>query len=284
MAGSGVFPKTATLDVVYQGDYNIIQSTIAGVLNTFYGQSLTSSQLSGTPVVSAPQWDVLRQDINQCYRHITNANSTILDVNVNDVILAVDANAYKVAADYCETNKTTAAAAQLTSSVQSSTLTSTWNGTRTYKVIFDWASAAEANYWFNLGGYFVVDVSGANAVSDKDIDWRDNILNAIPTQTYNRNNWVNSTNIDLYEYGNFAVYSENYARIICTKVSATQLDISVVVSDVDTGDQRPVTGVGPAGPGVDEDVNTDVSASITRYSSFDSIVAPAVTVSTVSIF
>jgi hypothetical protein len=284
MAGSGVFPKTATVDVVYQGDYNIIQSTIAGVLNTFYGQSLTSSQLSGTPVIGAPQWDLLRQDINQCYRHITNANSTILDVNINDVILAVDANAYKVAADYCETNKTTAAAAQLTSSFQSNTLTTAWNGTHTYTIRINWASADAANYWFNLGGSFVIDVSGANALSDKELDWQNNILNAIPTQTYNRTNWVNSTNIDLYEYGNNPVYSENYARIVCTKVSTTQLDISVIVSDVDSGDQRPVTGVGPAGPGVDENVVVYVSASIAIYSSFDSIVAPTATVTTVSTF
>jgi hypothetical protein len=282
MAGSGVFPKTATLDIIYQGDYNTIQSTIAGVLSTYYGQTMLSSQLALQPVIAASQWDLLRQDINKCYKHITNADSTILDVDPQDIVLAGDANAYKVAADYCETNKATANAAQLTSNVVSDSITVAWNGTRTFKTTYSWPSAAVANYWFNLGGYFSIDLSGSNAVSSKDIDWRDNILNAIPTQTYTRANWVTPTNIDVYEYGNNAVYSENYARIVCTKVSDTQLDISVIVSDVDSGDQQNASPT--PGPAVDENVDTDVAASITKYSSFDSIVAPAVTVTPVSNF
>jgi hypothetical protein len=282
MAGSGVFPKTATLDIIYQGDYNTIQSTIAGVLSTYYGQTMLSSQLSLLPVIAASQWDLLRQDINKCYKHITNADSTILDVDPQDIVLAGDANAYKVAADYCETNKATANAAQLTSNVDSNSITVAWNGTHTYKMTYTWASAAVANYWFNLGGYFVIDLSGSNAISSKDIDWRDNILNAIATQTYNRANWVTPTNIDVYEYGNNAVYSENYARIVCTKVSDTQLDISVIISDVDSGDQQNASPT--PGPAVDENVDTDVAASITKYSSFDSIVAPAVSSTQVSVF
>jgi hypothetical protein len=284
MAGSGVFPKTATLDIIYQADYNLIQSTIAGVLSTYYGQTTLSSQLSATPVIQAAEWDNLRQDINKCYRHITNANSTILDVDPEDIILAGDANAYKVAADYCETNKATVNAAQLTSNVDSDSLTVTWQGTRTFKMTYAWTSANAANAWFNLGGYLVVDISGANAVSSKDIDWRDNILNAMATQTYTRSNWVNGTNIDVYEYGNNAVYSENYARIVCTKVSSTQLDISVIVSDVDAGDVAALVGPGPAGPAVDENVDTDVAASITRYSSFDAIVAPSIIATPVTAF
>jgi hypothetical protein len=284
MAGSGVFPKTATLDIIYQADYNLIQSTTAGVLSTYYGQTMLSSQLASTPVISAAQWDLLRQDINKCYRHITNSNSTILDVDPEDIILAGDANAYKVAADYCETNKATVNAAQLTSNVDSDSITVAWNGTRTYKMTYTWTSSDVANHWFNLGGYFVIDLSGSNAISSKDIDWQDNILNAIATQTYTRSNWVNATNIDVYEYGNNAVYSENYARIVCTKVSATQLDISVIISDVDTGDVAALVGPGPAGPAVDENVDTDVAASITRYSSFDAIVAPSIIATPISGF
>lgn len=278
MAGSGVFPKTATLDIVYQGDYNLIQSTIAGVLSTYYGQTMSSGQLSSQPVIAALQWDVLRQDINKCYKHITNANSTILDVAPLDIVLAGDANAYKVAADYCAANQATVAAAQLTTNVESDSITAEWNGTRTFRVTYTWTSESEANAWFNLGGYFVVDLSGANASTSKGIDWRDNILNVIATQVYTRSNWTTGTDINVYEYGNNAKYSENYARIYCQKLSSTQLDIYVIISDVDSGDQ---TGTGPA---VDENVETDVSASITRYSSYDAIVAPTLSVNPVSSF
>jgi hypothetical protein len=243
---------------------------------------MLSSQLSLLPVIAASQWDLLRQDINKCYKHITNADSTILDVDPQDIILAGDANAYKVAADYCETNKATANAAQLTFNVDSDSITVAWNGTRTYKMTYTWTSSDVANHWFNLGGYFVIDLSGSNAVSSKDIDWRDNILNAIPTQTYTRANWVTPTNIDVYEYGNNAVYSENYARIVCTKVSDTQLDISVIISDVDSGDQQNASPT-PGLP-VDENVDTDVYASITRYSSFDAIVSPSIVATPVTAF
>lgn len=278
MAGAGIFPKTATLDIIYQLDYNTIQSTIAGVLNTYYGQTMTSSQVSSNPLINDVEWDNLRVDINKCYKHITGSDSSINNAAEGSLVYAADANAYKTAADYCETNKATVNAAQLTSSVDSDTMTAAWNGLRTFKTTYAWPGAAAATAWFNLGGYFVVDVSGSNAVSAKDLDWQDNILNAIPSQTYNRSNWVNATDINVYEYGNNSKYSENYARIVCTKVSDTQLDISVIISDADVGDQ---TGIGPA---VDENVDTDVSASITRYSSYDAIVAPTVSVIPVSGF
>lgn len=270
MASAGSFPKTSTVDIIYQLDYNTIQSTIAGVLSTYYGQTPASAQISANPLVNDNEWDNLRIDINKCYKHITGADSSIANVAEGNLIYAADVNAYKTAADYCDTNKTTVNAAQLTSTVDSNSMTVAWNGIRTYKMTYTWTSAAAATAWFNLGGYFVVDVSGSNAVSAKDIDWRDNILNAIPTQTYTRSNWVTPTNIDVYEYGNNSKYSENYARIVCTKVSDTQLDISVIISDADVGDQ---TGTGPA---VDENVDTDVYASVTRYSSYDAIVAPSI--------
>lgn len=272
MAGAGVFPKTSTLDIIYQLDYNTIQSTIAGVLNTYYGQPMTSSQVSANPLINDAEWDLLRADINKTYKHITGANSTINDVIEGSLVLAADANAYKTAADYCETNKNTVHPSQLTGSVVSTNLTDPWNGLHNWTYRATWTDANAANYWFNLGGYFVIDVSGfAAAVSanSKDQDWLDNILNAIPSQTYNRDNWVNGTNISVFEYGNFGAYGENYCQIAVSKVNSNTLDISVVLNDADTGDQ---TGIGPA---VDENVNTDASASITVYSSFDSIVAPA---------
>lgn len=270
MAGAGVFPKTSTLDIIYQLDYNTIQSTIAGVLNTYYGQSMTSSQVSANPLINDAEWDLLRADINRVYRHITNANSTINDVVEGSLVLAADANAYKTAADFCETNKATVHPSQLTTAVVSTSLTTPWNGLRTWTYRATWANANAADYWFNLGGYFVVDVSGSNAdpASPKDLDWQDNILNAIPSLSYTRTNWVAGTGIGVFEYGNVGVYGENYCQITMTKINSTTLDISVILNEADAGDQ---TGIGPA---VDEDVNTDAAASITVYSSFDAIVAP----------
>ena len=268
MAGAGSFPKTATLDTIYQLDYNTIQSTIAGVLSTHYNQSMTSSQVSTNPVINDAEWDNLRVDINKCYKHITGADSTINDVAVDNLIFAADANAYKTAADYCETNKNTVHSTQLASYSYSQSLTGAWNGTHTWTYLFTWFSATDANAWFNMGGYIVVDVSGSNSLGTlKDNDWQNNILNAIPSQTYTRAEWVADADIDVYENGNDLKYTENYCRIFINKVNSTQIQVVVTLNEADVGDQ---TGIGPA---VDEDVNTDAAASITFYYSTDAVVA-----------
>ncbi len=278
MAGSGEFPKTgANTDVIYGNDYNTIQSVIAGVVSTFYGNTVSSSQLAGNPLIGAAAWDLLRVDINKAYKHITGADSSITDVNQGDLITAAHANSYKTAADYCETNKTTVNAGQLASVTRTNSITLPWNGTRVWAETYTWASSDDANYFFNTGGYFVVNIDGDGSLgTSKDDDWQNNILNVIGTQTYNRTNWVNATNIDVTEYGNVSQYAENYARIQITKVGTTQVSITLTVSDSDTGDQ---TGTGPA---VDEDVNTNAYASIARYYSIDAIVAPAPVVATTS--
>lgn len=269
MATAGNFPKVVG-DTIFLADYNAIQSVIAGVVNTYYGNALSSSQLSGTPTIAPAEWDNLRTDINNAYRHITNANSTVVDVASGGIIYKDDINAYKVAADYCETNKDTVHPSQLATSVYSVSMTAAWNNLHTWTYTYTWPSAAEATYWFNAGGYFSVDVSGSNSAgSSKDNDWQNNILNAIATQTYGNTQWDAGTTIDVYEYGNVTQYVENYCRIYIVKDSSTQLSVSVILNDADTGDQ---TGIGAA---VDENVTTDAAASITAYASTDAITVTA---------
>lgn len=276
MAGAGEFPKIDG-DIIYQADYNAIQSVIAGVVSTFYGNAISSGQITGNPVIAATPLDNVRLDINKAYRHITNANSTINDVAPDGLITNEDYNAYKTAADFCETNKLIVHPAQEQSSVDSVSITVTWNGLKTYTVRYTWSSAAAADYYFNAGGRFVVDVSGDGSLgTSKDNDWQDNILNAIPTQTYTRTNWVNGTNINVVDYGNVAQYVENYCQILVTKQSTTVLDVSVILNDADVGDQ---TGLGP---GVDENVDTNAYASVTRFVSFDAIVVENPAVSTLA--
>jgi hypothetical protein len=277
MAGAGVFPKV-TGDTIYYQDYNAIKSVIDGVVSTYYGNAITSSAVTTGQSISAAQMDLLRADINKAYTHITGSNSAINDLATGGIIYKDDWNAYKTAADYCETNKDTVyAATQLGSAALSTSLTAAWNGSHTWTYTFTWGTAADANYYFNSGGYFVVDVSGSNSTgSGKDNDWQNNILNAIATQTYGNTQWDAGTNISVTEYGNVTQYLENYCQINITKTSTTVLTISVILNDADTGDQ---TGIGAA---VDEAVNTDAAASITRYFSQGAITAPAVTPSNTS--
>jgi len=260
MAGAGVFPKV-TGDTIFFQDYNAIKSVIDGVVSTYYGNAITSSAVSQGTTISAAQMDLLRADINKAYTHITGSNSAINDLATGGVIFKDDWNAYKTAADYCETNKDTVfAATQLGNAVLSTALTAAWNGLHTFTYTFTWPDAASANYYFNAGGYFVVDVSGSNSSGvPKDNDWQNDILNAIATQTYANAQWDAGTNISVTEYGNVTQYLENYCQINITKTSTTVLTISVILNDADVGDQ---TGTGAA---QDENVGTDAAASITRY-------------------
>lgn len=270
MASAGVFPKTASSDVIYQADYNAIQSVIAGVVSTYYGNAISSSQLSGNPVIAASHWDNLRLDINKAYKHITGANSSISDVAVNGLVTAADVNAYKSTADYCETNKNTVAGGQLASAVNSTSITSSWNGLHTWTYTYLWPSADAANYWFNAGGYFSVDVSGDGSTgTTKDNDWQNNILNSIATQTYGNAQWDAGSTIDVYDYGNISQYAENYCRILIQKASSTQLNVTVQLNDADSGDQQNASPT-PGLP-VDEPVDTNAYASITRVYSIDAI-------------
>lgn len=277
MAGAGVFPKVAG-DIIYYQDYNAIKSVIDGVVSTYYGNAVTSSAVSQGTVISAAQMDLLRADINKAYKHITGSDSTINDLAATGLIYKDDWNAYKTTADYCETNKNTVfAATQLGNAVLSTSLTAAWNGAHTWTYTFTWPDAASANYYFNAGGYFVVDVSGSNSSgSSKDNDWQNAILNAIATQTYGNTQWDAGTNISVTEYGNVTQYLENYCQINITKTSTTVLTISVILNDADAGDQ---TGTGAA---VDESVTTDAAASITRYFSQDAITVTSPTPSNTS--
>jgi hypothetical protein len=218
MAGAGVFPKV-TGDTIFFQDYNAIKSVIDGVVSTYYGNAITSSAVSQGTTITAAQMDLLRADINKAYTHITGSNSAINDLAIGGVIFKDDWNAYKTAADYCETNKDTVfAATQLGNAVLSTSLTADWNGAHTWTYTFTWPDAASANYYFNAGGYFVVDVSADGSTgSSKDNDWQNNILNAIASQTYANAQWDAGTNISVTEYGNVTQYLENYCQINITK-------------------------------------------------------------------
>ena len=280
MATGGVYPKV-TGDLIYQADYNSLQIDTSLVVSTYYQNAVAASSLSGSVAISATQFDNLRTDINKAYKHITGSDSTITDVASGGVISHTVLNEYKTAVDYILANyQSVYAPTQLSSAIDSSSMTAAWNGSHTWTRRMTWASSALADAYFNTGGYIVVDVSGANATAAvKDQDWL-GILNTIPTQTYAYGNWFSGFTLT-YQQGSVGTtyYGNNYATITCTKVNATTLDISVNVVD---GEGTHIDNFGQTVP--DYDVNTDVNASITRYYSIDAITAPTTTVTTTSNF
>lgn len=257
MAGAGIFPKLQD-DVIYAADHNAIRTVINGVVADYYGNSISSQAVAVGDEFQDLHMDRLRTDINRAYRHITGSDSTINDIAEEGVLLYTDWNAYKATADYCETNKNTVHATQLSSQVYSGSLTSSWSGTKTWSYTFTWASAALATYFFNTGGKFVIDLAGANSLGTaKDNMWLNDILNAAPTQTYSRTNWATPTNIAVDQYGSGVYYSSDYVRISAVKTDDRTVTVSITVNSPDTL----------------EPVGTDVLVSVARYVSVDAITA-----------
>jgi hypothetical protein len=276
MAGAGEFPKVDG-DIIYQADYNAIQSVIAGVVSTYYGNAISSSPISGNPEITAAGLDNLRLDINKAYTHITNGNSTITDVAVGDIITNEVWNAYKTAADYCETNKNTVHPSQLAVVNNNNTMAGPWNAIHSHIVNYQFASSEQADYFFNTGGSLVVNVGGfaaSVATGSKDQDWLANILDVIPTQTYTRSNWVSGTDINVFEFGNISQYTENYCQILINKLGPTQFRAYVNVFDVDN----------PVAPRIDENVNVEVSSSMGLFYSTGAITATLPTINVLSNF
>jgi hypothetical protein len=273
MAAAGEFPKVAG-DVIYAADHNAIRNIAEDVIVTTYGNTISAGAVATGGTISAAQLDLLRNDINRAYIHISGGGSGVTDVAPTGLITHTDWNAYKTAADYISTNRYSVHPSQLTANVQSQTLAAGWNGDHNFWRDYIWPSTAARDYWFNAGGYFFVDISGSGSDgSSKANDWQNNILNAIPNVTYNRNSFLAGPNSELFEYGNVAQYTENFASITFFWLTATQLQIRARINDADVGDQ---TGTGP---GVDENVGCSASVAVTMYSSFDQITSsiPSVT-------
>lgn len=267
MAAAGIFPKAAG-DIVYQDDYNTIQSAIASVVNTYYDNTLSSVQLSGNPIITAAQLDLVRLDISKGYKHIVGSNPSITDVSPGDLILASTWNTYKTLADYCVTNKDTIAPAQRTqTSSSSNALTSAWNGSHAFTTQLTWSSAAKAEAYFNTQSRMRITVGGSNSLgTSKDAGWLA-LLNAVGVQYYNNTNWDAGGTITIVNQYGSNYYAENYCSITATKVSSTVLTITVNLNDADVGD-----------PFVDENVNVDASAIVVFDHSYDAITVTLPTV------
>ena len=281
MAGSGVFPKLDG-DIIYAADFNTIKDIATGVVVNYYGNSPDTSlqtQVAGQPVVAA-QLTYLWNTINKAYKHQVGDFSNAFTARTAgvDVINNTEWNTLKQYADFIELNKDTVAEGfgQLSTQLYTTAINVEWNGLHTWAYTFSWPSVESGDNFFNSGGRFTVDVGGTGpgTSTPKDLDWQNNILNAIPIQVYAKGNWLSGSPVDVYEYGNTAQYTENYCRIFINRISSNQLYISVTLNDADVGDQQ--GGVLP-GPAVDENVGADAAGYITVYTSTDAIVGQSPT-------
>lgn len=183
-------------DIVTAAQYINLQSAVADVLgtgsgNSGYGQTLASSSVSQSDIITAEHMENLRTDIVKASYHQVNAAPTLGVVNAGNLILAGDPSdaVDRAFNDYDEAiNGITgivayqflADAAQMAEVTGSTTnRTTTWNTTVSHTITLTFTSVDQRRYFFNSGGEvrFEAELTNLPASSDasysKCVNWRD---------------------------------------------------------------------------------------------------------------
>lgn len=262
MASEGVFPKS-TGDRIYQADYNAIQSLIAGVKTTYYGVASTSAQLSGKPAIDHTQVNNLLTDIDSCITHQTGSVSGLTTKSQGATISHLDFNNLYTYANQANTNKDTVYAssqlAQVSDARTSNHAGGGWNTSLVHTVRVNWASANDASYFFQTGGYLYATASSSGGTgSSKDNSWSA-LIGTVGTRPYTRTNWnAGGTTVIAKLYA--SVYGANYWQLSVTKDSSSQVTMTMTFQD-------------DAGPNVlyDELVYLNITSSVGYYKSVGAV-------------
>lgn len=277
-------------------DYNTVQSRINTIMNTDYGQTLSSSQVAVGDTVTDTVMDNLRTDITKAYAHQQGSNPTITDVADGDTILASTINQYSTLMTTIETNKFVIGSGQ--SSIESGTSssrTTQWGGngggTVTHTFTLNFASSAARSQFFNSGGQvrFTASRSGGSSES-KNTDWT-NMLSAMGTVIFNYTETTASSGsgttlggLDLttsyqtiFEKTGSGNYVENDYNIAARYVGSN-IQFRIEFRDDDQGDQQ--AGYLP-GAAEDEFVDGTLTSTIQhRRATGSNVEVPAPTYTT----
>ena len=159
-------------------DYNTVQSRINTIMNTDYGQSLLSGQVSVGEIVTDDQLDNLRIDITKAYTHQQGTGPTITDVDTGDTILAAHLTNYENIMSTVESNLYLIGSGQF--SVEpgiSSPRTTGWNSTLEHRVLISYGSELAKTQFFKAGGEVRFTASQSGGSSSINVDWRNMLAN-----------------------------------------------------------------------------------------------------------
>jgi len=266
--------------------------TTAGYFNPLNAVPVVAEEL-----ITAADWNLLRQDIIRAYVHI-NGNEPAGDIAMpelsnNDTVDAVIYNTWEAVQLQNTNNRNTCHPSQKSlSNASIGSITTPWNGIQTHVFDMVWESENHKKGFFNAGG--VLKLSGSaslpNSPEDKDTDWA-NIVASIGTveiknlsitsnglgtikiaQTNGSgvtyagwwaidalplNTLTKLYTLNAGDVSGFPNYDENYYEIEVEKISETRYRFTVTFNDADTGDP----GANP-GSGVDEDVRTNINSNV----------------------
>lgn len=151
----------AANSTITSSSYNIILSTIAGILSTStsgYGVEPDSVPVLDKVVVAPSEWSALFSDINKVSLHQTNTTTNLAVPASGSVITRDFVNNLQATADLLVANIDDASPAQLAANSTSSVRTTHWGYGPQGEGISHiteaiWPDEQTANWYFNLGGY-----------------------------------------------------------------------------------------------------------------------------------
>jgi hypothetical protein len=164
--------------LIYGSNYNSVQTTISTVLGTYYGQTVSSSQISNpnTTKITVAQWQALYTDILTCYNHQNGSNGSLTYPTTSKTILASDFNAYESMANNTLTNYTNFYSGYSASqSFSTLSIPGGWGNSSTNTAIHtltvSFTNTTYASYYFNAGGQIRFTAGLTSNGSAKDNSW-----------------------------------------------------------------------------------------------------------------
>lgn len=295
----------ATGDIITATRYNQIQATVSSVLgvganDSGYGQTLASSQVASTQIITADHMNKLRTDMLSIYVHQTGSGTgfilPVIDSGldlVSDAPSAVGKNEY----DSYPALATTLLANRNTYTSQSrlnnftlepnkiiSTRNTAWGGTTQSQSVFhevriQFASANARRYYFNTGSEirFVASLNNfpGGAGQAKFNNWS-GMLTGMGTISFSSFETVNTGSGTAQPIGNFDltstyqtifvksgsdVYSDNTYIIKAREVDSSTLAFLIEFNDLDTGSGTILGGI----YGADEPVEGLLTSSVQQF-------------------
>lgn len=183
-----------TGDIISVTDYNNIRTKVVNVLGTGsgssgYGQTVQSSSVSVSSLVTKAQWDALRFDLYNCLFHQTGTVPTLTTVNVGDTIrygAGHPNNQYDSQADVAVSNRFNLGSGQFLTNTNVATATKgdAWYSQAYADLTCTFGTADQARFFFNSGGEIRVTTSRTGGSSTSQNSSWSSILASAGTRVF----------------------------------------------------------------------------------------------------
>ena len=187
--------------------YNSILTTVTSVLTNFYGVTTYASPVSRPAVIKTTDWQNLYNDIDRVLVHQTSNHLPFSSIQKGDKIRTAFANSLTTYAATILTNENDVHSSQLVLDpiVSTSARTAVWNSEIIHKIQYSWTTDADAQHFFNQGGYIqpIIDIALLDNSTTTNTNWV-NLINHVKSDTAFQNYRYNRTSYN----GSLANYSK----------------------------------------------------------------------------